>query len=489
MKRKIVTVISGGAAALIAVICVNTYYGHSRQPVAAPITPIVIDEPVVAQRLAEALKFVTISDPNDPDANADEFDKLKAHIQASFPRVHSALKQERIVGSHALLYTWVGKEPAARPAMWMAHQDVVPIAPGTEREWKHAPFGGQIADGFIWGRGSWDDKGNLFAQLEAIEALLASGFQPRRTIYLAYGADEEVGGKRGAVAIAALLRERGVKLDYVIDEGLLILNGVVPGLAKPAAMLGVAEKGYASFRLDVSVAPGHSSMPPSQTAIGVLGKALGRLEDTQMPLRSEGLAQQLFETLAPEMEGFNRIALSNYWLFRPMLDRKLEKVPSMNALMRTTTAPTMVSAGMKDNVLPGHASATVNFRLLPGDTIADVKEHIRKTVANDAVRISDYGDFNTEASNVASPAAPEFAHLSKTVQEIFPGVVVAPGLMIGASDSRHMQSLSPNVFKFTPLQANPEDLTRFHGTNERVAVTAYSEMIRFYHQLAKNTAQ
>jgi carboxypeptidase PM20D1 len=189
------------------------------------------------------------------------------------------------------------------------------------------------------------------------------------------------------------------------------------------------------------------------------------------------------------MYGFSRIALSNYWLFRPLLDRKFEKVPSMNALIRTTTAPTMVAAGMKDNVLPGNASATVNFRLLPGDTIADVKAHIRKTVANDAVRISDYGNFNTEASNVASAAAPEFVQLSRTVQEIFPSAVVAPGLMIGASDSRHMQSLSPNVFKFTPLQASPEDLTRFHGTNERVSVTAYSEMIRFYHQLAKNTAQ
>jgi carboxypeptidase PM20D1 len=254
-------------------------------------------------------------------------------------------------------------------------------------------------------------------------------------------------------------------------------------------MVGVAEKGYASFRLDVSMLPGHSSMPPRQTAIGILGGALGRLEEAQMPLRSEGLAQQFFETLAPEMDGFNRIALSNYWLFRPMLDRKLEKIPSMNALMRTTTAPTMVSAGNKDNVLPGTASATVNFRLLPGDTIADVKAHIQKTVANDAVRVSEYGNFNIEASNVASTAAPEFAHLSRTVQEIFPGVVVAPALMIGATDSRHMRSLSSNVFKFTPLQASPEDLTRFHGTNERISVAAYAGMIRFYHQLAKNTAQ
>jgi carboxypeptidase PM20D1 len=224
MKWKIVTVISGGVATLIAVICVNTYFGHSSQPAAATLAPLTIDQTVAAKRLADALKFMTISDPNDPEANAAEFEKLKAHIQSSFPRVHSTLKQERIVGTHALLYTWVGSDTSARPAMWMAHQDVVPIAPGTEKDWQHAPFSGQIADGFIWGRGSWDDKGNLFAQLEAIEALLASGFQPRRSIYLAYGADEEVGGKRGALAIAALLKERGVQLDYVIDEGVLILK-------------------------------------------------------------------------------------------------------------------------------------------------------------------------------------------------------------------------------------------------------------------------
>ena len=489
MKHPVLTALGAGAAALVLAVGANTYFGHDKPPAVEPAPRLDIDLGAAAGKLTGALRAVTISDPGDKDANVAEFNKLQAHIDASFPRVGSELKKERVGTGHALLYTWQGTDPALPAVMWMAHQDVVPVAPGTEKNWRHPPFAGVVAEGFIWGRGAWDDKGNMFAQLEAIEALIASGFRPMRTIYLAYGADEEVGGKRGAAAIATLLGKRGVKLDYVIDEGLLILQGIVPGLPKAAATVGVAEKGYATFRLEVSAPPGHSSMPPGRTVIGMLGKALGQLEEHQMPLHSDGLAQQMFETLAPEMGGFDRVALSNFWLFRPILERKLEKSPSINAMLRTTSAPTLISAGVKENVLPGYASAMVNFRLLPGDTIADAQRHIESTIQNDAIRVSLNSDFSSEASSVVPADSIRLATLNRTIREVFPAVVVAPGLMIGGTDSRYMHALTSEVFKFTPMHANHEDLARFHGTNERISLEAYGDMIRFYYRLAQNTAR
>ena len=156
----------------------------------------------------------------------------------SFPAFHAVAKRE-IVGGHSLLYTWEGSDPAAKPIALLAHQDVVPVAPGTEKDWQQPPFDGVIADGFIWGRGSWDDKGNLYSMLEAAEQMAKAGFRPKRTIYFAFGHDEEVSGQRGAKAIAALLASRGVKLDFVLDEGLLITDGIMKGLYKPAALIGV----------------------------------------------------------------------------------------------------------------------------------------------------------------------------------------------------------------------------------------------------------
>ena len=203
--------------------------------------------------------------------------------------------------------------------MLMAHQDVVPIAPGTEKNWQAEPYAGTIKDGFIWGRGAWDDKSNLIAQMEAVEMLLTAGFKPKRTVYLAFGADEEVGGLRGAKQIAALLAQRQVRLDFVLDEGLLITDGVLPGRKRRWRIVGIAEKGYASFQLGIEGTPGHSSIPPAAgtSAIAMMSHALTRLDDHQLPAEISGVARQMFETLAPEMSGFPRIALSNLWLFGP----------------------------------------------------------------------------------------------------------------------------------------------------------------------------
>lgn len=476
---------------LVAALGVNTWRKGSRQLAVEPISRLVIDDAAVAQRLAEAVRLRTESSRDDPAANTDQFLQFHALLQQRFPLVHAKLQRE-LVGGLSLLYTWPGSDPQAAPVMLMAHQDVVPVAPGTEGDWAQPPYSGAIEGGFVWGRGSWDDKGNLMSQLEAVELLLASGFTPQRTIYLAFGADEEVGGLRGAAQIATLLQDRKVRLDFVIDEGLLILDGVMPGLAKPAALVGVAEKGYMSVVMKMSGTPGHSSMPPHKgsSAIAMMSDALKRLDAEQMPGGIRGVAGELFDTLAPEMGGVNRVVLSNLWLFRPVVQKQLEGAASTNAMLRTTTALTIVNAGNRDNVIPGRAEATVNFRLLPGDTKDDVLQHMRSKISAPAAQVElSPLPGAIEASKVAPTDSTQYRVLNQTIREIFPDVLVAPGLMVAGTDSQHYGAISDHIFKFSPVRANSEDLKRFHGTNERLDVGNYADAIRFYHRLIGQIAQ
>ncbi len=479
------------AIALLAIaVAVNTLRQGSRQlAVGAPAAPLAVDTNAVGESLAAAIRARTVSSHDDAQLNADQFAALQTHLAQRYPKVHARLKRE-VVGGTSLLYTWEGSDPKAPAIALMAHQDVVPIAKGTERDWQVEPFAGVVQDGFVWGRGAWDDKANLIAELEAVEALLGADFAPRRTVYLVFGADEEVGGERGAKQIAKLLAERGVKLDFVIDEGLLITEGILPGLKPPTALIGVAEKGYLSLQLQAKAPPGHSSMPPptpGTSAIAQISVALARLDAQPMPAAVRGVAAQMFDAVAPEMSGLGRIVMSNRWLFEPLLVSQLEKSASTNAMLRTTTALTVVSAGNKDNVLPGRAEAVVNFRILPGDTQAGVIEHVKRVIANDSIHLESLPG-NSEPSRPAPIDGSGYQTVNRAVRELFPGTAVAPGLMLGATDSRHFELLSSQVLRFSPVRAKSEDLARFHGTNERIALTNLVELVRFYHHLLRLAA-
>ena len=487
--RKLFALLAFAVLALAVAVGAKTALMPSHQLAVAPATPVKVDGAAASARLGTAVRFKTIASIDDVDANAAEFNGLHAHLLQSFPKAHALLQRE-VVGKYGLVYTWPGSDPKAPPIALMAHQDVVPVAPGTEGDWQQPPFSGAFKDGFVWGRGAWDDKGNLMSILEAVELRIAAGFQPRQTIYLIFGQDEELGGRRGAMQIANLFKERGIHLQFVLDEGLLITEGVLSGLDRPAALVGVAEKGYLTLQLSASATPGHSSMPPPQaevSAIGMLSAGLARLEDKQVPVAIRGLSREMFEALAPEMTGLNRVFLSNLWLFKPVIEGQLQKAASTSALLRTTTALTLFHAGNADNVLPGRASASVNFRMIPGDRSDQVVERVVKTVANPGIKVEKAAGFS-EASKVAAIDAPGFAFINRTLRQLHADVVVAPGLMLGATDSRHFAAVADNIYKFSPVRAAPEDLKRFHGTNERISTANYVEMIQFYHQLIGNAS-
>jgi len=475
------------AGALLAVMAWRAFGSGDAQHASVPPAPKVdIDLDGAAKRLAGAVRFKTISFDNRPDASGPEFLALHDYLEKTFPAAHKAMKREK-VGEFSLLYTWPGSDPSLKPIMLMAHQDVVPIAPGTEQNWKHEPFSGDIAEGFVWGRGAWDDKSNLLAVMEAIEKLAAAGAQPKRTIIVASGHDEEVGGPRGATQIAKLLDQRGVKLEFVIDEGMIVTSGVVPGVEKPVALIGLAEKGSTTVSISAEGAPGHSSMPPLRSRIGEIAEALYKLETNQMPSRIQGVARQSLEALAPEMGGLNRLILSNLWLTEPVARAALAKGQSSSAMMRTTTALTVFNAGDKANVLPGKAEALVNFRIAPGDTIESVMQHVRYTIGNPLLKTATIG-VSRDPSPVSPTDSDAFRLIERTIRETMPEAVVAPGLVIAGTDSRQMSGLTPNVYRFLPVRAKPEDLPRFHGTNERIGVENYGEVIRFFHRLISVSA-
>lgn len=451
-------------------------------PAAVPYTP----PAGAAERLAAAIRIRTVSNQDSTQFDTTAFAAFRDFLRAQYPRAHAALRREAVAG-HSLIYTWPGSDPRLPPVVLMGHMDVVPVEPGTEARWTQSPFGGVIAGGFVWGRGALDDKSSVLGTLEAVEMLLAGGFAPRRTVMLAYGHDEEVGG-RGAQQIAALLRARGIRPEMVVDEGGVIGRGLMPGVDAPTALVGIAEKGFVSVELEAEVGGGHSSMPPRQGSIGRLSAAIQRLEDQQMPARLDGPTLQLFERMGPELPLAQRAVFANLWLTHPLVMRTLAGAPSSNAMIRTTTAPTIFQAGTKENVLPSRARAVVNFRILPGDDVAGVVAHVRRVVNDTTIQVRPMQGFASEPSPVSRTDDETWRLLERTIRQSAPDAVVAPYLVVGGTDARHFHALSEHVYRFLPVRITSADLARIHGTDERVSVRDYEAAIGLYRQLLLNFA-
>ena len=486
MKRVLlvlVVVLVGLAAAVVT----RTLGVHSRQATVTPVAPEPLDSTALAQRLAGALKFKTISYQDSMQFEAREFEGFQRYLRESFPKVHATLKLEKVNG-YGLLYEWVGSDTGLAPAVLLAHQDVVPIEPGTVGKWTEPPFGGAITAGYIWGRGALDDKGSLVAILEAVEHLISTGAKPRRTVYLAFGYDEEVGGRRGAARIADLLGSRHLHPEFVLDEGGALATGLIPGVAAPVALIGIAEKGYVTVELTAQAEGGHSSMPPNETAVGILAAGITRLEHHQMPRAIRGPTADMFDFLGPEMPFGPRLVMSNRWLLGGILAAGFGATPQGNAMLRTTTAPTVLQAGVKENVLPSTARALVNFRILPGDSAGSVLEHVRRAVDDPRITVRALQETVSDPSGVTSVDGEPFQLLARTIRQVIPGAVVTPWLVVGATDSRHYSVLTPNVLRFVGAPIGPDDLRRVHGTDERVGVQGYVNSVRIYIQLLKNAA-
>jgi carboxypeptidase PM20D1 len=480
---KLVRVV-GTALLVVLAFCFFKTFRRSAAPRAIGAVPRTeaIDEAAVAEHLSAAIRFKTVSNQDPKDDDRSLFAGFRAFLEATYPKVHATLGRE-LVNGDGLLYRWQGTDPSAAPVLFLAHQDVVPVEPGTESKWTHPPFDGVIAEGFIWGRGAIDDKGSLIGLFEAFESLIQEGWKPTRTIFFASGFDEEVGGREGARRISEELAKRGLEFAWVLDEGGSVTQGIVPGVDRPVASICVSEKGYLSVEIIASAEGGHSSMPPAETAVGILAAAIDRLQKHPFAPRMTRVLRQNLETIAPEMPFVPRFVLSNLWLSSSLVAGELGKRQETNPMVRTTIAPTILEAGIKDNVLPSTARAVVNFRILPGDSIDGVLRHVVTVVGDDHVTVSKLERTLSEPAPESSTEGPGFATLVSTVHAFFPDAVVVPGVVYGATDSRHFHSVASDVYRFVPRTLSKSDLKRIHGTDERVGVADMALEVRAYRRI------
>ncbi len=479
--KKFLRIFLGLFIVLVLILIIRTITYRSMQIEVAPVNLPVFGMESVAN-LSKAITFPTVSHEIGLPVDTLAFLGFHQFLNEAYPMVHATLKKE-VVSDLSLLYTWEGTDPELKPVILMAHIDVVPA--GEADSWEKPPFSGENDGTFIWGRGTLDDKGSLIAILEAVERLITEDFIPLRTIYLAFGHDEEISGYEGAQVIANTLKERGVEAEFVLDEGLVISEGIVPMINQPVASIGISEKGYLSLALTVEMDGGHSSTPEKESAITVLNGALHNLINKQMKADIAGPVKDFLRFTGPEMPFLPRVIFANQWLFKPVIINIYEGSNAGNAAIRTTTAPTIISAGYKDNVIPAKAEAVVNFRMIPGETSDDVIQHVRRAVSDDRVKISIVGH-TQEASPVSPIDFRGFEMIHTTIRQVFPEVMVNPMLMLGATDSRHYTQVSNNIYRFIPVTFTQEDLARVHGLDERIGIEDFKKAIGFYYVLVKN---
>lgn len=457
-------------AGLLAVMVSRTLLlaPQERKAVALPALAESSDEPAMVARLSRAITFPTLT------GNDAAFDDFHAFLRDAFPLVHASLSLK--IFGHSLLFHWDSGQ-GCKPTLLLAHQDVVPVS--SPEDWRYPPFSGVNDEGYIWGRGAMDDKVSVMAILEAVEGMLAADQQPPCDVWLAFGHDEETGGVHGAARMAAWLLSQGLQFELVLDEGGMVLPGSTLGISAPVALIGIAEKGYLSVVLRAHGEPGHSSRPPAKTAVGQVAAAIQTLQSHPRPASLGMPVRQMLEQVAPWQPFAKRMVFANLWLFEPLVLQQLASKPETNALIRTTQAPTMLNAGVKDNVLPATAEAVVNFRLLPGESRDSILGWLEAILPSD-VQVTVKDGFFAEASSISPAHSAAFERVAGLAAALPDEPVPAPFLMIAGSDARHYQALSENVLRFLPVSLQQEDIARFHGPNERLARDQYALMVRFY---------
>jgi len=431
------------------------------------------------EHLSQAIQIKTISNENPDSINVNEFTRFRSFLDSTYPLTNRTL-DKIIINDYSYIYHWKGKNPSLKPFLFLAHLDVVPVENSSLKLWSVAPFAGTIRDKAIWGRGAIDDKGSLIAIMEATEHLLQQQYQPERDIYLCFGHDEELGGEKGAKEIVKWFEQRNIHPALAMDEGGIITKDNFKELNRPIALLGVTEKGHVSFKLSVELQGGHSSMPEKETAIDILSKAIVKVREKQMPVHIAPPTNIMLQKIGPGLGFVTRMALANRWLFEGMLVSTFEKKNTTNASIHTTIVPTIISSGVKENVIPSVAEATINSRIMPGETSADVYDFIKKQINDNRVKITKL-PFFSEPGRQTSMDGEAYKLTESTVYKLLDNVVVTPFLMIGATDGRYYDKISEAVIRFIPAI----DPHGFHGIDERMTFDDFGRMIFFYEMMMR----
>jgi carboxypeptidase PM20D1 len=432
-------------------------------------------------RFRELLRIPTVSHVDESLTDWARFAELREAMQRLYPALHAALERE-IVAGHSVLMRWPGASADA-PLVLMAHLDVVPVV---DSEWRHPPFEARIVgsgeDAEIHARGAIDDKGALAAILEAVESLVSEGFTPAADVYLAFGHNEETAGD-GARALVAALADRGVRPGLVLDEGGAVVDGVVPGVGVPTAMVGVAERGVMTLELIARESGGHASTPPAMPATARLARAIDRLRRHPFRPRLVPPVRAMLTTLAPHAPQPLRTLLRSLAVTGPLVATVLARLgPELNATVRTTAVVTQLQGAAGENVMATTARASVNVRLLTGESVAAATARIRRVVADERVAVE--VRHASEPSPVSPWTGPAWRRVAAAVRDGLGGeIVTTPYLQLGASDSRWFCAISDHVYRFTPFHLTRPERDALHAHDERIRVSVWERGVEFYRAL------
>lgn len=473
--------IIGAVAALLIFMIVRTLLVRKPEPTPSDYKKRDIDIDKVADHLVGAIRIKTVTMPNN-DCDGSIFYEYQAYLEKTYPLI-TAVAEKILVNKYAVIYKVKGTDDSLLPCAILAHQDVVPAPP---EGWETDPFGGEIKDGYIYGRGSQDMKSQMITALEGLEILLSEGKTPKRTILFCFGHDEELRGTYGAKEISKYLENQGVRLEYVLDEGGTVLDGKILGMSNNIALVGTCEKGYADFTLTVEKDGGHASTPKRRTSLGILSECMYKIEKHKFAPRWTKPTIDMFKALAPYMNFGFKFALVNRDIFSPLLKFALGAIsPFTNCLVRTTVAPTQAEGASTPNTLASVAKGTLNCRINTGETLEGTKAKLQRIVGKKAtVGVLTGAIDPSPVSEVDSDA---YRKLAQTITEVYDGFVVAPYPFIAASDAKHYYNLTNCVYRFTPFEKSPEDANRIHGKNERLPVSALEGATLFFLRLYENT--
>ncbi len=484
-------IILGVILFLIVLTAIRAYFFKPKKSelVRPPLEEEKVDTEKAIEHLSKALTYKTIAKVNPDEIDWSEFDAFHKFLEESYPNIHKTMTKE-VVSRGSLLFRWEGKNPDLKPIALLSHQDVVPVTPGTEDDWTHPAFSGYNDGEFIWGRGALDMKNHLICVMEAVETLIAEGFQPERDVYLCFAHDEEIteNDLSGAVDMKNILKERGVHLESVLDEGGAFLEVKFKNIIDQyIAGIGVAEKGISDYKITVHAEGGHASQAPDHSALGTLSDVIHDLEKHQFKAKLLPFMTDLFTSVGKRVSYPARLITCNLKFLKPIILCICKKIPQAACLTRTTTAVTMCQGSPVSNVLPQSASITVNFRQFPGTSIKDVEKHIRKVSRHKDIDVEFLS--GKEVSSFASTDSRSYLAIKEICERTDPTKnIVVPYLVMGSTDAYYYGEICDNVLRFSPFRVSVDLLVRTHGTNECVPVNTIEEAVGFFKRYVRIAA-
>lgn len=440
--------------------------------------PVELDQDTIVSHLQEMIRCKTISYDDSELIDEQEFEKFQELLKSLYPELNK-ISEQMIVGVNGILYRWKGCEEGD-PAVFMAHYDVVPVE---EEQWEKPAFEAVIEEGCIWGRGTLDTKGTLCGMLEAAEKLIKEGFVPEHDIYFAFSGQEEINGTT-ASDMVDWFDKQGIHPAIVLDEGGAVVEDVFPGVSGECALIGIAEKGFASVELRLKSRGGHASTPPVHTVVGELAKAVVEVEKHPFPGQITKPVREMLDTLGRHSSFGYKLLFANMWCFQGIFNKICQKTGGeLNAMVRTTCAVTRMKGSKAFNVIPPVASAGMNLRLMGTDTIETVKEHLSKVVKNPDIEIHVAEARNPSVES--DTACAEWNHLCQAVADTWPEAIVSPYLMLAASDSWYYCKITDRIYKFSAMKLSDEERAMIHGNNERVPIETMLKTTEFYYRILR----